>query len=80
MCAWKGTRPPNVVERDKAVSDLLRERGPMTRNAIVEELGFSKQLTYLSLDRLRKAGQAKRCFSEESNYPLWSVAVTEPCP
>jgi predicted transcriptional regulator len=69
-----------VVERDKAVSELLRESGPMTRNAISEVLGFSKQLTYLSLDRLRKAGLVKRCLSEESSYPLWSVAVSEPCP
>lgn len=93
MCAWKGTRPPNVVERDTAVSELLTEKGPMTRNALVEELirlakdpeskvpdlDFSKQKVYLSLDRLRKAGKAKRCFSETSNYPLWTVSVEEPC-
>lgn len=80
MCAWKGTRPPGVVERDAAVHALLTENGPMSRNDIAERLGYSKTLTYLSLDRLRSAGRAKRCFSEKSSHTLWSVAVTEPCP
>ena len=79
MCAWKGTRPPNVVERDAAVHALLTEAGPLSRNDVAERLGYSKTLTYLSLDRLRSAGRAKRCLSEKSRDDLWSTAVTEPC-
>ena len=81
MCAWKGTRPPNVVERDAAVLTLLTESGPLSRNDIADRLGYSKTLTYLSLDRLRSANppKAKRCLSEKSRDDLWSAAVSEPC-
>ncbi len=78
--AWKGTRPPAVTARDNAVEDYLREHGPMSRNDIADELGLSRSLTYLSLDRLRKSRRAKRCMAEDSNDLLWTVAVEEPCP
>jgi DNA-binding IclR family transcriptional regulator len=80
MCAWKGTRPKPVTDRDKRVLKLLQKQGAMTRNDIAEQLKLSRSLTYLSLDRLRTAGQAKRCFSEESKYTLWTAEVDVPCP
>jgi len=52
----------------------------MSRNDIADELGLSRSLTYLSLDRLRKSRRAKRCMAEDSNDLLWTVAVEEPCP
>ena len=54
--AWKGTRPPGVVERDNAVEGYLREHGMASRNAIADALGLEHSLTYLSLFRLREAG------------------------
>lgn len=78
--AWKGTRPPGVVERDEAVFAYLKEHGMSSRNAISEALGFSHSLTYLSLDRLRKAGKAKRCVAEKTNELLWTTQTEAPCP
>lgn len=78
--AWKGTRPPAVAARDESVFTLLKEQGSMTRNQIADTLNLSRSLIYLSLDRLRTSGRAKRCFSEANSYTLWSVEVEEPCP
>jgi predicted transcriptional regulator len=80
MCAWKGTRPPAVTNRDEEVYDFLKEHGKQTRNQVAEALSLSKSLTYLSLDRLRKAGRVKRCMSEDSNDLQWTSATEEPCP
>jgi predicted HTH transcriptional regulator len=80
IMAWKGTRPPAVTARDESVFALLKEQGAKTRNQIADALNIPRSLTYLSLDRLRTAGRAKRCFSEENSYTLWSVEVEEPCP
>jgi predicted ArsR family transcriptional regulator len=78
--AWKGTRPPAVTSRDEKIYEYLKEHGKQSRNQIAEAIGLSKSLTYLSLDRLRKTGRAKRCMAEDSNDLLWTVAVEEPCP
>lgn len=78
--AWKGTRPPAVTNRDEEIYNYLKENGKQSRNAVAEALGLPKSLTYLSLDRLRKAERAKRCMAADSNDLLWTVAVEEPCP
>jgi len=88
MCAWKGTRPPAVTSGDELVFKYVEANGPVSRNAISAPpnpdgtggLGLPKSLIYLSLDRLRKAGRAKRCVSPDSNELLWSTAVDAPCP
>lgn len=78
--AWKGTRPPAVTNRDEQIYDYLKEHGPMSRNDLSDQLGISRSLTYLSLDRLRSAGRAKRCLTEQSSYTMWTVNVEKPCP
>jgi hypothetical protein len=78
--AWKGTRPPAATARDDRIYEHLKEHGKQSRNAIAEALDLPKSLTYLSLDRLRKVGRAKRCMAEDSNDLLWTVEVQEPCP
>jgi hypothetical protein len=89
--AWKGTRPPVVTGRDNRIEAYLKEHGPSSRNQIASPpamvdgkntggLGISKSLTYLSLDRLRKAGKVKRCMSEDSNELLWTTETEKPCP
>lgn len=85
MCAWKGTRPPAVTERDERVFKYLETHGPSSRNVIAEALGQSRSLTYLSLDRLRRGipdgkPRAKRCVSPDSNELLWTAEVDTPCP
>lgn len=77
--AWKGTRPPGVVARDEAVYDYLKTHGMASRNAIAEALGLERSKTYLSLYRLREAGVAKRCLSEDGAL-LWTVDKDKPCP
>jgi predicted transcriptional regulator len=78
--AWKGTRPPGVVDRDQAVYDYLKKHGMASRNTIADALNLERSLTYLSLFRLRKAGVAKRCVSEATNELLWTVDKDKPCP
>lgn len=77
--AWKGTRPQDVVDRDEAVLQFLRDHGMSSRNTIAAGLEITPQLAYLSLFRLREAGTVKRCLSE-TNEQMWSAAVEEPCP
>lgn len=78
--AWKGTRPPAVTDRDERVFNYLKEHGSSSRNTIAEALGLPTSLTYLSLYRLREAGQAKRCVSETTNELMWTAETDKPCP
>jgi hypothetical protein len=83
--AWKGTRPPAVTSRDDLVFSYLKEHGPSTRNKIADDLGITRSLTYLSLDRLRRgvAGsppRVKRCVSQNNSDLLWTAALEESCP
>jgi len=78
--AWKGTRPPAVTSRDEQVYNYLKEHGSSSRNAVAQELGLSRSLTYLSLYRLRDKDRAKRCLSPDGSEQLWTVEVNEPCP
>ena len=72
-------RPQETIERDAAVLAHLRLNGPLTRNQLAESLGLSLSHTYLSLSRLREAGQVRICggASEES---VWTTEVGAPCP
>lgn len=72
-------RPADAIERDDKILKLLSEFGPQTRNAIANRLGISFSLTYLALDRLRRAGRVKRCLQGDGGS-VWSTAVDESCP
>jgi predicted transcriptional regulator len=78
--AWKGTRPPAVTDRDERVYNYLQEHGSSSRNTIADALSLPRSLTYLSLYRLRDAGRAKRCVSEQTNELMWTVETDRPCP
>jgi len=78
--AWKGTRPEPVRKRDQDVLQYLLDHGMSSRNRIAESLDLSRSLVYLSLYRLREAGQVKRCVAQDLNELLWTAAVEEPCP
>lgn len=73
-------RPEDTIERDDRILELLSKRGPHTRNEIAERLGISFSLTYLALDRLRRAGRVKRCLQTDGGTSVWSTAVDESCP
>ena len=68
----------------RGCSEINRECVDMNQansnEPMIEAIGLSKSLTYLSLDRLRKAGRAKRCMAEDSNDLLWTVDTEKPCP
>lgn len=72
-------RPPENIERDELVYDLLTRSGPLTRNEIADHLGLTVSLTYLALDRLRRDGRIRRCLKADSSS-VWSVGTEKPCP
>lgn len=72
-------RPDETMDRDDTIEKLLQTRGAMTRNEIADELELTTTLTYLSLDRLRRQGRAKKCAGTGSNT-LWTSEATAPCP
>lgn len=74
-------RPPETIERDKALLAHLKANGPQTRNQLAESLGLDKVKTYLSLDRLRKDGKVRPCTDPaKGGGTLWSAEVKRPCP
>lgn len=77
--AWKGTRPPGVVDRDQKVHDYLKANGMASRNTIADALNLERSKTYLSLYRLREASLAKRCLSDSGEL-LWTAETDAPCP
>lgn len=56
-------RPQDVLQRDDRTLELLRE-GPKTRNELAEALGVKPDTAYLSLYRLRRAGQVEKIHGE----------------
>lgn len=67
-------RPPETIERDAMVHQLLLTDGRLTRNMIVEKTGLPESQVYLSLSRLRGEGKAVH----EGGYKaekFWSAAV-----
>jgi hypothetical protein len=72
-------RPQENIERDETIYDLLKNRGPKTRNEVAQETGLTHSLTYLALDRLRRSGRVRRCLTDDSGS-VWSVETDSPCP
>lgn len=71
-------RPPETLERDGQVLQLLERMGPLTRNDLAEALGIAPQLAYLALSRLAREGKVKRCLVD--NESVWTDKVDQPCP
>jgi transposase len=73
-------RPAETIERDRKILSLLRDNPDgLARNDIAEMMGLNKSVTYLSLDRLRRDGLAKKVSPEGSQADkdtLW-VATRE---
>jgi DNA-binding IclR family transcriptional regulator len=87
--ATKG-RPRSLatIERDERILGALTDGGPMTRNQLSELLDIPPVLTWLALDRLRKAHHVRTCLTppEEGASPrrgrdtVWTAAASAPCP
>lgn len=71
-------RSPETIARDTAIMQLLKT-GPKTRNALAATLGISKSLTSIAINRLKDAGEIKRCVGPDGE-PLWTRLIEEPCP
>jgi predicted transcriptional regulator len=74
-------RPAETIERDQRILALLRKNPKgMARNEIAEVMGLNKSRTYLSLDRLRRNGLARKVSPEGSQADkdtLWVPVTTE---
>jgi DNA-binding transcriptional ArsR family regulator len=53
-------RPQDTVARDEAVAQLVREKGPLSRTQIAEQMGITPSIAYMSLFRLRRDGYVRR--------------------
>jgi len=73
-------RPQATIDRDQKILDQLGREGPQTRNALAETLGLDKTITYLALDRLRRAGLVRICADTAGPGAVWSADVSSPCP
>lgn len=67
-------RSPETIQRDADVLAVLRERGPQTREQLVERFDVKPSLVYLALWRLRRAGQVERTSDEAARY-VWRVVA-----
>lgn len=74
-------RPTETIHRDKRVMDLLSSQ-PLSRNELWEHLSneepISPSQVWLSLNRLRKIGQIKKC-AGAGEY-VWTAQLDLPCP
>lgn len=52
-------RPVETIERDRQIHRLISER-PLSRNDLCKRTGLSTSLVWLSLNRLRDAGKARK--------------------
>lgn len=66
-------RSPETIARDERVLAALRE-GPRTKEQLVEQLGFTPQLVYLSLWRLNRTGLVTRGSGGAERH-VWSVVA-----
>lgn len=73
-------RPQSTIDRDAKLLAHLKANGPMSRNQLADSFGLDKTITYLALDRLRRAGQVRTCADTAGPSTLWSSNVEEPCP
>lgn len=74
-------RSEETIARDKAIVDLLKRNGPMTRNAIAAQLGLTKSLTSIAINRLKDENPPKvrRCVDADGEN-VWTTNVKDPCP
>lgn len=72
-------RPQENIERDEVIFALLKDKGPLARNDVSEQTGLTVSLTYLALDRLRRARRVRRCLKKDGGS-VWSVEADNPCP
>lgn len=70
-------RPQETIDRDKMILRLLGE-GPKSRNRLIQDTGLKPSLVWLSLDRLRRAGEIKLC--QGIGERVWTSNVNKPCP
>ena len=74
-------RPRENVERDDQIEQILQRQGPMTRNALADQMELSHSLTYLALVRLRNQRRVRRCTPEGTGMDdVWTTEVEAPCP
>lgn len=73
-------RPQETIDRDRAILAYLKTNGPQTRNDLAAQLLLDKTVTYLALDRLRRAGQVRTCTAKGGPHVLWTTGVDQPCP
>lgn len=66
-------RSPQTVERDERVLGALRDGGQLTKEQLVEQLGLSPNMVYLSLWRLRREGRVLREATTSERH-VWRVA------
>lgn len=72
-------RPQETVIRDNRVRQYLALHGPHSRNQLAAALGYEKSHVYLSLSRLRAAGQVRTCGGNGEDT-VWTTEVSKPCP
>lgn len=73
-------RPQATIDRDARILAYLNKNGAQTRNTLSEKLRLPKTVTYLALDRLRRAGQVRVCAHEGGPGVLWSSDMEGSCP
>lgn len=68
-------RPQDTIARDNQVTSTLQQAvAPLTRNDIASALGITSEAAYLSLHRLRQAGQVKRSRREDGQH-VWQATT-----
>ena len=72
-------RTQETIDRDNAIENLLKAEGPMSRRQISQRMGINWSVTYLALERLRKAGRVKPC-GGSSRAMVWTIETKERCP
>lgn len=65
-------RPQDTIKRDESVLQVLKDKGPMTRDEAATALGVKSSHVYLSLIRLRRDGLAVR--GEGDTAGKWAVS------
>lgn len=70
-------RPEETIRRDERILALVRQK-PMSRNQICEKTRLSGSLVWLSLNRLRLAGEVKLC--QGIGERVWTADTGSPCP
>lgn len=70
-------RDPAVIARDEHIYRLLAN-GPRSRSSLADATGHSRDIVYLSLNRLHHAGRIRQCL--QAGVIVWAVDDGTPCP